>query len=379
MAPRKIGKRWFADFRHARVRYRKPSPLNTKTGATEYETILRLRLAKGEPLESVAVTPPSTFAKFSCEWFTTYVLTNNKLSEQQTKKVILRRHLVPAFGTLPLNAIGAEAVEAYKAEKLAVGLHPKTINNHLLVLKKCLRTALEWDRLARLPVIRALTDVPEPKIDYLLPEESCRLVADRTEPLWTDMALVGLRTGLRRGELLALQKGDANMTTRVLTVSRSFVQGAFGTTKSKKIRHLPMTSDVWDVFARAPNTGYVFGRADDRPHSSDVAEKAIHRLCDRARIRHVGWHALRHTFACELVMLNIPLPEVKDLLGHSSIVTTMRYIHFAPRVMRSAIDILEDAHCSGGPITFGQPAGKVPERQPLQPRVLTSIPVVNHH
>jgi integrase len=62
--------------------------------------------------------------------------------------------------------------------------------------------------------------------------------------------------------------------------------------------------------------------------------------CRRARITNFRQHDLRHTCASWLVMAGVPLPEVRDLLGHSSIKVTERYAHLAPENLRRAIDSL---------------------------------------
>jgi site-specific recombinase XerD len=103
-----------------------------------------------------------------------------------------------------------------------------------------------------------------------------------------------------------------------------------------------MTTDVCQVFARAPKTGLLFERASGGPHRSySAANEAIKRCCRRGGLRPIGWHALRHTFASHLVGAGVHLMYVQQLLGHASIMTTMRYAHLAPSALRGAIDTLE--------------------------------------
>lgn len=346
MSARRIRGAWWVDFRDAGTRYRKRSPVNSKPGATEYEILLRLRLARGEritadPVGPASTDPNETFASFSARWFETYAVPVNKPSELKAKRRILAKHLVPAFGKHALSAIGAHAIATYKADARTLGLHPKTVNNHLAVLGKCLRTAEEWGCLPRAPRIKLLP-APPPELDFLAPEESARLLADRAEPLWSDMALVGVRAGLRLGELLALERRDIDIKRRMLTVARSYVNGILGTPKNNRARHIPMTAELCEVFARGTGSGLLFGRSDGRPQSAGNAKNAMNRICRRVGLRHIGWHVLRHTFASDLVAAGVRLPAVQQLLGHASITTTMRYAHLAPSALRGAIDALED-------------------------------------
>ena len=76
---------------------------------------------------------------------------------------------------------------------------------------------------------------------------------------------------------------------------------------------------------------------DDRPVCAD---SALRKLCKSTDLRTIGWHTLRHTFASHLAMRGVPLPVIKELMGHDTITTTMRYAHVAPSTLRAAIEML---------------------------------------
>src|SRR3954471_6115379 len=73
------------------------------------------------------------------------------------------------------------------------------------------------------------------------------------------------------------------------------------------------------------------------------------RATRRAGLRRIGWHVLRHTFASHLAMRGVPLKAIQELLGHASIVTTMRYAHLAPHVARDAVRLLDRARPAAAP------------------------------
>jgi integrase len=60
-----------------------------------------------------------------------------------------------------------------------------------------------------------------------------------------------------------------------------------------------------------------------------------------ARLREVRWHDLRHSFASQLATAGVPLRQVQDWLGHSTINMTMRYAHLAPGGGANLIRALE--------------------------------------
>ena len=63
--------------------------------------------------------------------------------------------------------------------------------------------------------------------------------------------------------------------------------------------------------------------------------------CERAGITDFRFHDLRHTCAAWLVQAGVPLTEVRDVLGHSTIKMTERYAHLAPENVRAALALLE--------------------------------------
>lgn len=343
MSARKIRGHWYVDLRHDGRRCRKRSPDDSRAGAVAYEATLRGRLARGESLvPPPQLPPPPRFEVFAWRWYHTYVETNNKPSEQKSKRLNLRNHLIPWFGKRPLDAITPLALEEFKAAKLKTELSPKSINNILAVLGKCLRTAEEWGELDRLPKLRPLK-VPPQKFDFLSLEEADRLIGNAHDPQWRAMVTVALRTGLRLGELLGLDWSDVDFEVKLLTVRRSVYLNRFVAPKSNRIRHIPLTNEAasaLDALHRSSG-GLVFARRGPGPLNHKTPQRVIADLCQQAGIRPVGWHILRHTFASHLAMGGVSIKAIQELLGHSDVRTTMRYAHLAPSVLREAVRVLE--------------------------------------
>ena len=100
-------------------------------------------------------------------------------------------------------------------------------------------------------------------------------------------------------------------------------------------------------------SGYVFTNAKGKPLNHSWLSYHLDGLCAKATSRRISWHTLRHTFASHLAMKGVPLNTVQALLGHSTIVMTMRYAHVAPSTMRAAIELLNPRRLM---TEFGQPA-----------------------
>jgi hypothetical protein len=93
--------------------------------------------------EMAAPVPGVLVTSFAKDFLEKYAEANNKPSEVASKRMICNLHLVPALGSLRLDEVGPAQIEGYKASKLKA-LSPKTVNNHLIVLRRMLGVAVEW-------------------------------------------------------------------------------------------------------------------------------------------------------------------------------------------------------------------------------------------
>ena len=350
---------WWVDFRAAHTRYRKRSPENSRAGAKNYEATLRQKLARGESIEVAERATPQdqVFGQFAWQWFDQYVVSNNKPSEQKTKKYILNASLVPFFGKMRLGKITTHDIERYKAHALKEGVARKTINNRLTVFRKCMTTAYDWLELPGTPPKFVWLKCPPHAMDYLSPDE-CELLLANATGVIREMLLTALRTGMRQGELKGLQWSSIDWQNRSITVRDSLCDYTkkLGSTKGNRARHIPMDIDVYEMLSnRKKSTGYVFLDTDDRPFNCFRLSGRLAKVCKKAGLRRIGWHTLRHSFASHLVMRGVPMTAVQMLMGHSVITTTMKYAHLAPSTLRSAIEMLNPRTMAGA--DFGQPVG----------------------
>jgi integrase len=182
--------------------------------------------------------------------------------------------------------------------------------------------------------------------DFLDFAEADRLLAAAlAEPEWWTMVLVALRTGLRRGELMALRWDDVDLVAGRLVVRHSTTRDEEGSPKSGRNREIPLSPETVAALKahRHLRAELVFCRHDGRPWRDHHLRPPLRRACKRAGLRVVGWHVLRHSFASHLVMRGVALKAVQELLGHSTIEMTMRYAHLSPDVRREAVALLDSA------------------------------------
>jgi len=330
---------------------RKKSPVDGKTATQRYADARAAHVVR----ESVAPVPVAkkevpTVSGFR-ESFMTYSKTNNKPSTVYAKEGMLNAHLIPFFGKTRLDAIGPAEIERYKAAKLDSGLMKKSINNHLTALRKLLNLAVEWNVLDRAPRVRAFREKHEyvAEDEYLTLEETPRFM-EAVAPEWRTFVVLALKTGLRLGELLALQWQDIDLVAGFLIVRRSLWRGQEGSPKGGQNRKVPL-SDVALAALKAHRHlrgPYVFcdERGNHLTHS--MLKDVVPSACARAKLaKRITTHGLRHTFASHLVMRGASLKAVQELLGHESIEMTLRYSHLTPDVKREAVQLLDRTENSG--------------------------------
>jgi integrase len=334
---------WMVDFVFkfpdgSTTRIRERSPINTKNGAIEFERLRKEALLKGPPPKQAP-----TFNEFVPD-FLTEATNNNKASSVHSKRVLLNAHLQPFFGAMRLDEITAAKVETYKAEKLAAGLAAKSINNHLIVLKRALSIAVERELLTVAPKVKKLK-LPPQSFEFLDFDEADRFVA-ATTPEWRTFVITALKTGLRLGELLELKWSDLDLVTGNVFVRRNIWRGIVDLPKGGRTREVPMSTDLVVALKahRHLKGDYVFCYADGKPYTHDCRDiKRLARVvCKKAGLAKViTIHDWRHSFASHLVMRGVPLAAVSSYLGHADISTTMIYAHLSPTARREWVQMLD--------------------------------------
>ncbi len=332
-----------------------PKQFNTKQAALQAEREHILRLTNPAIVAAAVQATPKrkevlTFEHFVPE-FEAYATSNNKPSEVESKRAILRAHLIPAFGRLPLDEIGERRIEAYKAKKLDSQLCKKTVNNHLTVLRRMLVLARRFKLIEHVPEIIWLK-APRPEFDFLAFDEADRLLAG-ADGEWQAMVLVGLRAGLRQGELLGLRWEDVDLMAGKLLVRQAITRGVVGTPKSGKPREVPLSDQALSSLKRHRHLRgeLVFCAMDGKALEKGECKWPLWRACKRAGLRRIGWHVLRQ------------LKAVQELLGHATIEMTMRYAHLSPSVRRDAVQALDAPAPASGQPNPGQMTGAGPVRQ----------------
>jgi integrase len=296
-------------------------------------------------------------------------------------------HFIEHFGGKMLYEITQDVVQEYYNEKQknggrkdgrTGGLSAKTIRNHHMLLKDFFAYAVKKYKLAGNPTLE--TSRPEvifPKRRVLTQEEMLIFLEEVVKETQRAAMLVMLFTGLRVGELLALEVDDIDVNAQTVEIRRNIARVRTEsanpdnpririlnhnpqkkthlvvqeTPKSKNSnREMPLSDGIFMLVAKHlyfleqsnwPNPHNLLfpstkGTYID-PKSYEIRLDAVSKRCE---IRKVNPHALRHTFATRLIEEKVPITTVQELLGHASVSTTQRYITTMVEEKKDAVESL---------------------------------------
>jgi integrase len=217
-----------------------------------------------------------------------------KPSRIAAKEMILRVHLLPAWGHKKLDAIKTEDVQ-----RMRRGLSTKaakTVNNVLTVLNVLLKKAVEWEVIDRMPCSINLLPVPKSSTSFYDFDERLVAAAKSIDAVAHLIVLLGGEAGLRCGEMIALEWGDLDLAKRQLCVERSDWNGRVTVPKGGTLRYVPLTVRLAAALRdhRHLRSSRVLCQDNGEPLTRQMVQSRMKRVSRRANLAHDGVHILRH-------------------------------------------------------------------------------------
>jgi integrase len=266
---------------------------------------------------------------------------------------IVRMHLLPRLAKVPMSKLDPLHVQRLHTEMLAAGASPKSVRNVHSLLFSALDRAMRFRLIASNPA--AL--VQPPRLTHremtALTLTEARAVLDAAESddlhaLWR----LAIAAGLRQGELCSLRWPAIDLDAGAVTIN--------GALEQRPRRTIPLDAATVDGLrqhrahaAKAAlaagrsydTTGWVFRRTrGEGPLTMSIVWKAWRKLAERAGVRPVRFHDLRHTTATVMLAQGIDVRTVADVLGHADVATTLRtYIHSTEGASRRAATAMGEA------------------------------------
>ena len=338
---------------------------------------LRRRLEKHERREYV---PPDrlTLGQWLDTWIASYIEPTCRPRTLETYRSVVEQHLRPHLGALRLQTLEAEHLEQYFAERRGT-LSAGTLAQHSVILHGALKSAVKKKKIPSNPALlvenrpqRTKTKNQEADEQSWEADEARRFLeaARKAGPQQAAFYTMALELGLRKGELCGLRWKEINLEEGTVTISRQLVrvgsgktnrEPLFGPPKNGRTRKLDISQGLVSLLAahrkhqaevKIKNRlayrdyGLVFakegrGTSSDRIgeplQANNIAEREFNGLVEKAEVRRVKFHGLRHTSATLALQHGTPIKVVQERLGHQKTETTLDiYTHALPSAHRDA-------------------------------------------
>lgn len=272
----------------------------------------------------------------------------------RTKKYIVELKILPYFGNKRVNDITAADIRQWQNELIKMGYSPtylKTINNQLSAI---FNYAVRYYDLKSNPCAKAgsMGKSKAEEMDFWTGEEFRKFIDSVMNKRLSYMAFMILYwTGMRLGELLALNPKDVDLEKRTISITKSYqrlgkkdVITPPKTSKSKRVITIPefLAADIKDYMDSLYDL-----QEDDRlfPITKYYLEHEMQRGIKESGVKRIRVHDLRHSHASMLIELGFSPLEIANRLGHEKVETTLNtYAHLYPNKQTKLAERLDSEY-----------------------------------
>lgn len=254
-----------------------------------------------------------------------------------------QKHILPAFGKMQVEALESADVYSFIELKQQSGLSNRYISDIIIVMKTLFKYAVRTYH-----IFNPMTDIELPRkkssdiklLDSYEQDKLQQFIHNHQNRASLGVAL-SMATGIRIGELCALQWEDIDFEKRILTVRKTIqrIQTPHEKRKTKLVitepksesskRKIPIPECVVEFLKKFRGKAKEFiVSGKNKPFEPRTMQYRFSKILKNAKLPSVHFHALRHIFASNCIKLGFDVKSLSELLGHSSVeITLNRYVH----------------------------------------------------
>ncbi len=287
-----------------------------------------------------------TFAQYSTRYIQTL---NHQESTARRRDGIMKKYLLPSIGHLRMTQIRHMELQNEVGKWQKAGLAPRSILNHIHLLKPIFDLAVLEDIIMKNPT----TGLKLPKLGKVerhpLSPQECHALLQAIPQGYAPLIHFTLATGVRWNELASLKIGDLNLLRKEVSIGESKTDAG--------VRTLPLEDeDIAHIAKHLADSGRT-GADDESPlftspegkrlHYSNFRRRVFVPACEKAGIPDVTFHDLRRTHATMLVAEGHSAAVIQERMGHKSITTTLAYYAVATEEGRTSAAGAKNRYLSG--------------------------------
>ena len=274
------------------------------------------------------------------------------------------QHIIPELGHIPLTQLTPSDFQQFyhrlkqggrllRVEQYGPGLSDRMVKSCHVTCRMALDKAVADRLLLKNPAATCKAPATHPReMSVLTGEEIQRLLIQAKEDGCYELLLLELSTGLRRGEILALQWDDLDFRTGALRVERQVqrIKGELVISQPKtrtSNRSVILPGPILRVLERCRKSGtsrwmFPSPKKEDSPLDPAAVRKKLTAVLKRAGCKHVRFHDLRHTFATNALEHGMDIKTLSAIIGHVSSATTLNvYAHVTDEMRQKAADRID--------------------------------------
>lgn len=306
------------------------------------------------------------YSDYLITWFDMHKKTI-KDSTAANYSLILYDYIIPQLGNMEMNKITHNNIQEYLYElstngriKGEGGLSKSTLKKVVIIIKLSLSQAIREGIIDEINL--KFTYPPDNsinKVEVFTKKEQNVLVAYITKNITNKNIgiLIALLTGIRIGELCALQWKDIDLKNNLISITKTlqriyqknqnekFSKILIATPKTKKsVREIPISTELSRILKsiKKEENNYILSGTNN-PFEPRTIRQYYSRMLEKISLRKLKFHCLRHTFATNCIELNVDYKTVSELLGHSSVSTTLDlYVHTKLSQKQRCINLLSN-------------------------------------
>ena len=358
---------------------------------TKSECVEKLKQLQEQyaPPKSDKVKPDMPFGEWMDFWYQNYSRPKLRPTTRSGYQGRIYQHIIPELGSIPLDQLTQNDLQQFYArlkksgrllhtEHYGKGLSDRMVRACHMNCRSALEKAVQEGLIRLNPAVGCkLPPKKAREMQVLTREEIQRFLIQAKAEGYFELFLLELTTGLRRGELLALQWDDLNLETGELQVTKQvyrtkedglLISQPKTRSSIRTVSLPPPLLNILKEYRENVNTRWMFPSPvkEDSPLDPAHIRTRLHLILEHAQCKQIRFHDLRHTFATIALGNGMDVKTLSAMLGHVSAATTLDIYTHITSPMRSEAAAKIDQR-------IGKAAPQESPAEPQEKRTMTTF------